>query len=745
MIKRVFIIFLFTTFQIAFAQKLIIYVSSNGNDSNDGSKEKPFLTLNAAIEKIKSIATQKEKLNEVEILFREGKYYFSKSIYFDSLTFSNVKFKITIKPYKNEKVIFTGSKVITGFKKIDNKNILDRIQPELKDKIYYIDLKTQGVLDYGEITMRKNPGMELFFNNERMTLCRYPDEGWLKIAEVPQYGDTLYNEGLEREKRFGIPVGRHYGKIKYDIDRPEKWSTENEIYMHGYWTWDWSDSYQKIKSIDYNKKEITIAEPHHHYGYTRNQRYYFLNILEELNKPKEWYLDRKNGLLYFYPPNDINKGVAEVSILNSPFIILNSTNNITIEKILFEKTRSNAIVINGGENNLVAGCTFRLIGDVVIEINNGIKNGILSCDIYDICLGAIKLNAGDRKNLIPSGSFVKNCHIHDFSKWLATGYVGISIDGVNNILSNNLLHNSPFEAIYVKGNDHILEYNEIYNVCNETGDAGATHTGRDYTWRGNIYRYNYFHHLKGPGLHGVTAIYLDDFTSGYIIYGNICYKAGRGVLLGGGRDNIIENNIFLECYPSILIDARGLGWASNYFDGRYPYLFIKLDEMNYSKPPYVTKYPELKNIKEDNPAVPKNNRVLNNISFGGRWMEIYDYFAFDFKKEITIKNNLIADKEICKRLKEKPDGWDPYYLNLDNTSGYIIFKNGDKEMNTFFENDKIIDTDPGFINYNKLNFNLKKDSPAFKLGFKSLPLEKIGLFKDKYRTTLPEKQTKFDF
>jgi len=136
MIKRVFIIFLFTTFQIAFAQKLIIYVSSNGNDSNDGSKEKPFLTLNAAIEKIKSIATQKEKLNEVEILFREGKYYFSKSIYFDSLTFSNVKFKITIKPYKNEKVIFTGSKVITGFKKIDNKNILNRIQPELRDKIY---------------------------------------------------------------------------------------------------------------------------------------------------------------------------------------------------------------------------------------------------------------------------------------------------------------------------------------------------------------------------------------------------------------------------------------------------------------------------------------------------------------------------------------------------------------------------------------------------------------------------------
>jgi hypothetical protein len=41
-----------------------------------------------------------------------------------------------------------------------------------------------------------------------------------------------------------------------------------------------------VKKIDASKHEITIAEPHHHYGYTRNQRYYFLNILEELDTPE---------------------------------------------------------------------------------------------------------------------------------------------------------------------------------------------------------------------------------------------------------------------------------------------------------------------------------------------------------------------------------------------------------------------------------------------------------------------------
>lgn len=743
--KYAFFLLIIFSFNLTFAQKIAFFVSNEGHDNNEGTKKKPLLTLNAAIQKVTSILNDNKNISKIEILIRGGKYFITNPIIFDSTFYSKIKTPITIKPYNNEKVILTGSKIISNFKKVEDINILKRIQPKVQNDLYYIDLKSQGITDFGEITMRKSPGMELFFNNERMILSRYPNEGWLKIAEVPQFGDSLLNEGLEREKRFGIPVGRHYGKIKYDVDRPSTWSKDNDIYIHGYWTWDWSDSYQKIKTINFENKEITIAEPHHHYGYTKNQRYYFLNILEEIDQPKEWYLDRKNGLLYFLPPSNPNKGIAEVSLLNDPFFVLNSTNNISIENIIFEKTRGNCIIINGGENNLIAGCTFRLIGDVVIVINGGVKNGVISSDIYDICLGAILINSGDRKTLTSSGTFVKNCHIYDFSKWLFTGYYAAIIDGVGNRLSNNLIHTSPFEAIYIKGNEHILEYNEIYDVCNQAGDAGATHTGRDYTWRGNIYRYNFFHHLKGPGLHGVTAIYLDDFTSGYKIYGNICYKAGRGVLLGGGRDNLIENNIFVECYPSVLIDARGLGWASNYFDGRYPYLFTKLDEMNYSEPPYVTNYPELKNIKEDDPAIPKNNKILNNISYGGRWMEIYDYFAFDFKKEISMKNNLIADNELCKRLKQKPDGWDPYYLNLDNSDGYIIFKNGDKEMTEFFKDDKIINDNPGFYNIQTLDFRLKKDSPAFSLGFKPINIEKIGLYIDKYRKKLPPKRIQFDF
>ncbi|MEO2046854.1 MAG: hypothetical protein ABGX16_09810 [Pirellulales bacterium] len=92
------------------------------------------------------------------------------------------------------------------------------------------------------------------------------------------------------------------------------------------------------------------------------------------------------------------------------------------------------------------------------------------------------------------------------------------------------------------------------HVCLETDDVGAFYMGRDWTARGNHIRYNYFHHLGhgGKGI-GVMAIYLDDWASGTTILGNLCVQAGRAVLIGGGRDNLVQNNLFVDCVPSMLI------------------------------------------------------------------------------------------------------------------------------------------------------------------------------------------------
>jgi len=178
------------------------------------------------------------------------------------------------------------------------------------------------------------------------------------------------------------------------------------------------------------------------------------------------------------------------------------------------------------------------------------------------------------------------------------------------------------------------------------------------------------------------------------------------------------------------VDARGLGWAKYYFDKSMDIyvntLFDRMDAMNFRDPPYSVKYPELLTLYGDDPAVPKNNRILRNVSYGGRWLDLYDGVDLSI---VSVKDNLIADPVLCKRLDKTANQLKDYPLT-------------DPETVRDFENhgNAVIDSDPGFMNPAGGDFRLRKDSPAWKLGFKPIPVEKIGLYRDEYRKTLPDKK-----
>jgi Right handed beta helix region len=724
------------------------YVSGDGDDSWSGTlsaanasrTDGPFRTLDRARSAVRSVLESGTAPGSITVFLRKGVYRLDRTFRLSAEDSGRSQIPVVWRSSPGEEVIFSGGATVSGFQRVTDPEISRRLSPGSRRHIIAVDLRAKGMTDYGSISPQSSPGIELFYKDKRMTLARWPNKGWLKIADVPQSGDSLYNSGLEREKRFdGVPVGRHYGRITYAEDRPSGWAPEPDIYLHGYWTWDWSDAYQKVESIDTAKKEITFATPHHHYGYTKNQRYYYVNILEELDSPGEWYLDRVSGVLYFWPPGQVREGDVTISLLEGSLTALDSTANITVRGIVFEDGRGGGVELNGGHDNLIGGCVFRNLGGLAVLIDGGTRNGIRSSDIYDVALGGITLSGGDRPTLTPGDNYAENNHIHHWSRWVRTGHYAIRIDGVQNRLSHNLIHDAPFEAIYLRGNEHLIEYNEVHHVTQETGDAGALHTGRNWTWRGNVIRYNYWHHLIGPGLHGVMGVYLDDWASGFTIYGNLFYKAGRAAFIGGGRDNVVENNIFVDCAPSVHIDARGLGWAGYYFDGTHPTLFTTMDDMKFRQPPYSTRYPELLTLYDDEPRIPKNNRILRNVSYGGRWMDLYDYLAYDFSV-VKVEGNVIADPLILRRRADGETGWDPYYLNIDMKEGYVVFPNGSPEMKKFFAGNMITKADPGFVNVKKMDFRLRKDSPAFVFGFTPIPIDKMGLRVDEFRPGLPARK-----
>ena len=185
-----------------------------------------------------------------------------------------------------------------------------------------------------------------------------------------------------------------------------------------------------------------------------------------------------------------------------------------------------------------------------------------------------------------------------------------------------MIHDAPHTAILLSGNNHVIEGNDIHSVTLETGDVGAFYMGRDWTARGNLLRHNLIHNLGNDDTNG---IYLDDCASGTHVFGNILFRAAREVHVGGGRDNLIENNIFIDPRPAaVKFDARATGWAKGMIEGPNPTLMDRLQAMPYQEPPWSQYYPALVNILNDDPALPKGNVVRRNVFYLGQPLQFMD-------------------------------------------------------------------------------------------------------------------------
>ena len=714
-------------------EREILYVSPDGNDTDSGDSTSPLETIAGAQNRARAIRLDHPG-SGIDIVLLEGVYRVESVVELSSADCGYEHAALRMRSAPGDRVVFTGSRELPVPAPVEDREILSRLSPTARENLRAISCADAGIPDITEISQRGQPPIELYCNGRRLPISRYPAADWLRIEDVPQDGKERFYEGLDRERRYNdVPVGRHYGRFLYPGTRPERWKFHNEIFMHGYWTWDWSDSYQTVSRIDAEERAVYPAAPHHNYGYTTNQRFAFLNVLEEIDGPGKWCFHRETGRIYIWPLDSPDSRYT-AAVLREPILRITESNYIDISGVIFTESLGKAIEIVDSENIQVSGCEFTRLGETAVTCS-GLHNRIQSNDFTDLGAGGVSLDGGDKKMLLSGHNRIENNHIWNFSRWVRTYQHAIDIDGVSNVAAHNLMHDCPQEAMCFKGCDHLIEYNEIHTVTTETGDSGAIHTGRDYTWRGTILRYNFIHGLAGPGLHGSMGIYLDDFMSATTIYGNIFYQAGRAAFIGGGRDNIVKNNLFINCKASVHVDARGTSWAAYYFDGTYPVLFEAMDAMNFRNPPYSERYPILLELYDDDPAYPKNNRIEANVSFAGKWLDLNDAVRVG---DLTHERNYIGDEILCKQLRSEIEV-DPYFLNIDRTDPYeVIQADGESDLSRIELGGNVVAS--GTVpapRWQERDFTVDPEV-AESIGFEQLPFEKIGLFIDEFRMTLPD-------
>lgn len=570
------------------------FVAKNGDDRNDGSRAAPFASIQGARNAIRKFAGNLPE-GGVTVTVMPGAYPVREGICFDERDSGTDEKRICYRAFQEDTVCLNSGVTLdwADFRPVSEEVKKRLISPEARAKVRRLDLKAYGLTEedwgkmyaYGAYTTAdkyedgKGPMYcELFLGEERMTLSRYPNDGYLLIQKVLDNGDAseTYDTGrtvklLDKWDAMRSPRGGTFLPDRETIQRIRCWAPDDDRWIFGFFKWDWADASTRIARLDGETGALT-TEHAARYGFTegghgQGGRFYFYNVLEELDRPGEWYLDRKDGMLYFYPPEGAEDRALTLTVSNRDILSLSRTDYLTFLGFRLKGSRGNAVTATGNGNR-IEHCFISLVGGGGIEMT-GEDNQVTQCEICHVGSFGIRLTGGDRQTLQDSRNAACRNHIHHWSEVVHTYQGGITLNGVGGLASRNELHHSPHTAVFYTGNNHVIEYNRIHDVCLDTRDAGAIYSGRSYTWYGNVIRCNYLYRI-GSDMGEANGIYFDDDLSGQTAYGNILEEIrGAAFLIGGGREITLRHNLIIRADWSIHYDARareGLlegGWYGN--------------------------------------------------------------------------------------------------------------------------------------------------------------------------------------
>ncbi|MDX9868113.1 MAG: right-handed parallel beta-helix repeat-containing protein [Kiritimatiellia bacterium] len=672
----------------ALAADLTLHVSPQGKDTwsgkfavpNAAKTDGPLASLGGARNALRRLrhAGALTPGQAVTVRFQSGRYEQRIPVAFTEEDSGTAEAPVVFEAAPNAQVRITGGVALWQMKTLADTNLLRRLPEAAREKVQVISLPAQGIHEYGVEPVGSSAapvsGIQLIYGDEAMRLARWPNKGYVTIVDTPD--------------------GKGGNTFTYAEENPSRWADEIDPRGQGYWAHDWAACAIAFARIDPAAKTITQKVPGSHYGFRTGGYWFGYNLLCELDEPGEYYVDRLDGKLYFWPTGNPANTRAEVSV-GTRLLQLDNVAHMRFRGLTFENCRGEAILISQGESVHVVGCTMRNIGHRAVNIRGGKTHRIAGCELTRLGDGGILASGGDERRLERCGHVVDNNHIHDYARFSMTYGAAVQLHGCGIRVSHNLIHNGPHVAVLFGGREQVMEYNEIHSICLFSGEMGAFYTGRDWTLVGNVIHGNHIHDIYNPRPQRNRAIMLDDGAAGITMTQNLIVRVAEGISLSA-VGNVIDNNVFVDCHPAIS------GWQT------------------YETPQSVT---PPKGVHAQMPE-----RLFAAPVEDPLWKERYPWLlAF----RDAVRGKKLRPPETRTRVERNvvwggPSAWMVHYKNYPRTvHSWLVGENN------------LAGADPLFVDAVKGDYRLQAASPALKLGFRPLPIGKMGLYASPERAVWP--------
>jgi len=562
-------------------------VAPHGKDSNPGTAEKPFATLQRAQEAVSKDPDR--GIKPMTVTIAGGTYYLAKPLIFRDVDNGTKKAPVTWQAKKGAKVIISG-----GLK-------LALTWEHFKDGILKAQTPAGLTID------------QLFVNGLRRHMARYPN--YDKDAR-PYNGAAADAFAPSRAKNWKDPTGgyihalhhHHWGGYHFRITGKD---SDNNVKYEGGW--------QNNRPGPMHKKDRFVE-----------------NIFEELDAPREWYHDAKKNTLYYMPDKDVDVKSAEFVVVGLRHLIemqgskIRAVKYINISGLTLRHTartfmdtkepllrsdwtiyRGGAIFINGAEDCTISDCEFDQLGGNSIFVNNYNRRiTIKGCHIHGggasaICFvgdpGAVRnpqykwgykktdynkmdKTPGPKTDDYPADCLVDNCLIHNMSV-VEKQATGVQISMSKGITVRHCsIYDMGRAGINIGDGtfgSHVIEFCDVFDTVRETGDHGSFNSwGRDRYWNSDAPNEKLPEAAK---LDTSTTIIrnsrwrcdhgwdvdLDDGSSMYEIYNNVFLRGGLKLREGFHRkvyNNIaVNSSMHPHCWFSNSMDViTGNIWMGAY-------------------------------------------------------------------------------------------------------------------------------------------------------------------------------------